>query len=84
MTLLGPVRVYGKLLQNYPHPVNPDRAVPCPPSCSLFFIDLILESFLSVSGSCGVQLLPGSCLMDMEYADDIVILGSDPSEIQLL
>ena len=47
-------------------------------------MDLIWESSLRVSGPCGVQLLPGSCLMDMEYADDIVLLGSDPSEIQII
>ena len=45
---------------------------------------MILELALSISGTCGVELLPGNSLTDLEYADDIALLGSDPSGLQIL
>ena len=48
-----------------------------------FDIDLIMESSLPASHACGVELLPG-CLTDIEYADDIALMGSDPSQMQII
>ena len=35
------------------------------------------------SDTSGVELLPGRCLSNIEYADDIALLGSDPTQMQM-
>ena len=49
-----------------------------------FVIDLPTESSLSISDTREVELLPSCPLVDIEYADDIALLGSDPSETQAI
>ena len=80
----GRVRVYGQLSPEFS--ISSGIRQGCPLSHFLFnfVIDSILQSSLLVSGSCGVELLPGGCLTDMEYADDIALLGSNPSQIQII
>ena len=57
---------------------------PLPPFLFKFVIDLLIESSLPVSGTCGSELLPDCPLVDIEYADYVTILGSDPSEMQAM
>ncbi|CAH8495582.1 unnamed protein product [Schistosoma intercalatum] len=49
----------------------------CPLSPFLFnfAVDVLLEITLSSSRFPGVELLPGGSLVDLEYADDIVLFG---------
>ncbi|RTG91343.1 uncharacterized protein DC041_0011716, partial [Schistosoma bovis] len=51
-----------------------DTGCPISPFLFNFAIDDILETALMDVGSCGVDLLPGERLLDLEYADDIVLL----------
>ena len=37
-------------------------------------MDLLLESAFSLPPHCGVELLPGGTVSDLEYADDVVLL----------
>ena len=60
------------------------QGCPLSPFLFNFVIDLLIEPFLHVSGTCGVELLPGYSLVDIEYVDDIALLGSDPSEMQAI
>ena len=55
--------------------------MPLSPFLFNFVIDLLIESSHSVFDTCGVELLPGCPLVDIEYADDVALLGSDPSEM---
>jgi len=80
----GRVRVYGQLSPEFSISSGVRQGCPLSPFLFNFVIDLILQSSLPVSASCGVELLPGGCLTDMEYADDIALLGSDPSQIQII
>ena len=80
----GRVKVYGELSPEFTTYSGVRQGCPLSPFLFNFVIDLILELSLSVTDTCGVELLPGSRLTDLEYADDIALLGSDPSEIQLL
>ena len=70
-------------LHSSPYLVESDRAA-FSPSLFNFVIDLILQSSLLVSVSCGVELLPGCCVTGIKYADDIAVLGSDPSQLQII
>ncbi|CAH8297389.1 unnamed protein product [Schistosoma turkestanicum] len=45
---------------------------------------MLLEITLSSSEFSGVDLLPGGSLIDLEYADDIVLLGEDADKMQSL
>ena len=45
---------------------------------------MLLEISLSSSQSPGVELLPGDSLVDLEYADDIVLFGEDADKMQSL
>ena len=78
----GRVRVYGKFSPEFTTFKGVRQG--CPPSPFLFnfVIDMLMES-LQFSDTSGVELLPGRCLSDIEYADDIALLGSDPTQMQV-
>ena len=80
----GRVRVYGQLSPEFSISGGVRQGCPLSPFLFNFVINLILQSSLPVSASCEVELLPGGCLTDMEYADNIALLGSDPSQIQII
>ena len=63
----GRVRVYGKPSLEFSTSNGVRQGCPF---LFNFVIDVIMESSLPVSHTCGVELLPGCCLTDMEYADD--------------
>jgi hypothetical protein len=78
----GRVKVYGKLSPEFTTSSGVRQGCPLSPFLFNFVIDLLMESSLPASGTCGVELLPGRSLIDIEYADDIALLGSDPLEMQ--
>ncbi|VDQ09851.1 unnamed protein product [Trichobilharzia regenti] len=47
-----------------------------------FNLDILMEVSLTERNDLGIDLLPGSSLMDLEYADDIVLLGEDADKMQ--
>ncbi|KER20190.1 hypothetical protein T265_11208 [Opisthorchis viverrini] len=74
----GRVQVYGKLSPEFTTSSGVRQG--CPLSLFLFnfVIDTIMEDSLPASNACGAEVLPGPPLTDIEYADDIALLGSDP------
>ena len=78
------VRVYGKLSPEFTASSDVRQGCPLSPFLFNFVIDLLIQSSLPVSGTCGFELLPGCPLVDIEYADDVALLGLDPSEMQVI
>ena len=78
------VRVYGKLSSKFSTSSGFRQGCPFSPFLFNFVTDLIMESSLLTSHTCGVELLLGCCLTDIEYADDIALMGSDPSQMQII
>ena len=80
----GRLRVYSKLSPEFTTSSGVRQGCHLSPFLFNFVTDLLIESSLPVSGTCGVELLQGYPLVDIEYADDVVLLGSDPSEMQAI
>ena len=80
----GRVRVYGKLSPEFTTSSGVRQGCPLSPFLFNFVIDMLLEISLPASETSGVEMLPGRSLADIEYADDIALLGSDPSEMQMI
>ena len=80
----GRVRAYGKLSSEFTTTSGVRQGCPLSPFLFNFVIDVILEMSIPTSDAEGVELLPGCPLIDLEYADDIVLLGADPSKMQAL
>jgi hypothetical protein len=76
--------LYGKLSPEFTKTSGVRQGCPLSPFLFNFVIELLIESSLPASGTCGVELLPGRTLIDIEYADDIALLGSDPLEMQAI
>ncbi|KER25906.1 hypothetical protein T265_14120, partial [Opisthorchis viverrini] len=74
----GRVKVYGKLSPEFTTSSGVRLDCPLSPFLFKFVIDTIMEDSLTASNACGVEVLPGPPLTDVEYADDIALLGSDP------
>ncbi|VDP33341.1 unnamed protein product [Schistosoma margrebowiei] len=60
------------------------QGCPLSPFLFNFVVDVLLEITLSSSKFPGVELLPGGSLVDLEYADDIVLFGEDADKMQSL
>ncbi|VDO81413.1 unnamed protein product, partial [Schistosoma margrebowiei] len=60
------------------------QCCPLSPFLFNFVVDVLLEMTLSSSKFPGVELLPGGSLVDLEYADDIVLFGEDADKMQSL
>ncbi|KER28452.1 hypothetical protein T265_04755 [Opisthorchis viverrini] len=67
-----------KLSSEFTTPSGVRQAFPPSPFLFNFVTDTIIEDSLSASNACGVEGLHGPPLTDIEYADDIALLGSDP------
>ena len=80
----GRVRVYGKLSPEFSTSSEVRQGCPHSPFLFNFVIDLMLQSSLPVSVPCGVEVVPGCCLTEMEYVYGVALLGSDPSQIQII
>ena len=75
--------MYGKLSPEFTTSSGVRHGCPLSPFLFNFVIDLPIESPLPVSDICGVGL-PGCSFVDIEYADDVALLGSDPSKMQAI
>ena len=67
------VRVHGELSQEFPTAVGVRQGCTLPHFLFNFVFDLILQSSIPPSSG-GVELFPGGCPTDIEYADDVALL----------
>ncbi|KAH9594680.1 hypothetical protein MS3_00000429 [Schistosoma haematobium] len=73
------VRAYGKLSFDFSTSSGVRQGCPLSQFLLSFIIDLLMEVTFS-----GTDLLPGGPLIDLEYADDIVLFGEDADKMQSL
>ncbi|KER24300.1 hypothetical protein T265_07987 [Opisthorchis viverrini] len=78
----GPVKVYGRLPSELNSWSGIRQGCLLSPFLFNFVIDAIMKDSLPASNVCGVEVLPGRPLTDIEYADDIALLGSDPMVVR--
>jgi hypothetical protein len=76
------VRAYGHLSPSFEVSSGVRQGCPISPFLFNFAIDDILKSALEGLDGCGVDLLPGDRLCDLDYADDIALLGDDTQAAQ--
>ncbi|CAH8647362.1 unnamed protein product [Dicrocoelium dendriticum] len=70
----GRVRVYGALSDSFSTTSGVRQGCPISPFLFNFVVDSIMECSLAESHDVGVEVLPGERLVDLDYADDIVLL----------
>ncbi|VDQ04863.1 unnamed protein product [Trichobilharzia regenti] len=58
------------------------QGCPLSPFLFNFIIDILMDLTLTHFSDSGIDLLPGNDLVDLEHADDIVLLGEDAVKIQ--
>ena len=78
----GRVRVYGKLSSSFGISSGVRKGCPISPFLFNSVIDDVLHKALSGLQDCGVELLPGSRVSDLEYADDVALLGDSTQALQ--
>jgi hypothetical protein len=78
------VRVYGQLTRAFSTSSGVRQGCPISPFLFNYIVDDILEGALKGSEDLGVELLPGNKLTDIEYADDIALLSSSSSNMQIM
>ena len=76
------VRAYGHVSQAFAVTSGVRQGCPISPFLFNFVIDDVLQNGLQGLQEHGVELLPGSKLSDLEYADDIVLLGDSTQAFQ--
>jgi hypothetical protein len=79
----GQVRVYGELSDKFETTSGVRQGCPISPFLFNFVIDVIMEECLRESGNLGIQVLPGDRLLDLDYADDIVLLFDSFGQAQV-
>ncbi|KER32620.1 hypothetical protein T265_01308 [Opisthorchis viverrini] len=80
----GRVKVYGKLSSEFTISSDVRQGCRLSPFLFNFVIDTIMEDALPAFNACGVEVIPGPTLTDIEYANDIALLGSDPVVMQTI
>ncbi|CAH8507928.1 unnamed protein product, partial [Schistosoma guineensis] len=78
------VRAYGELSSTFATSSGVRQGCPLSPFLFNFIIDLLMEITLSSTEFSGIDLHPGGPLIDLEYADDIVLFGEDADKMQSL
>jgi hypothetical protein len=76
------VSVYGKQSKPFTTTSGVRQGCPISPFLFNFVIDDILTNALKDTQNFGVELIPGPNLTDIEYADDIVLLGKSEGVMQ--
>ena len=78
----GRVRAYGSLSRSLVVSNGVRQGCPISPFLFNFAIDDILQTALPGIQNLGIEVLSGSKLQDLEYADDIALLGNNVQAIQ--
>ena len=81
-TTTGQVRAYGSLSPQFDISSGVRQGCPASPFLFNFVIDAVLQNTLDEYYHGGVELLPGSRITDLEYADDIALLCEDTEAAQ--
>jgi hypothetical protein len=76
------IRVYGEETIAFGLDSGVRQGCPLSPMLFNFVIDWVMEH--SLRGYRGVQLSPATWITDLDYADDVVILGSNLTDLQLV
>ncbi|CAH8652987.1 unnamed protein product [Dicrocoelium dendriticum] len=76
------VRVYGVLPDSFPTTSGVRQGCPISPFLFNFVVDSIMECSLAESHDVSVEVFPGERLVDLDYADDIVLLFDDAAMAQ--
>ena len=71
------VRVYGRLSSPFAISSGVRQGCPTSPFLSNFVIDDVLQRALGGLPDSGIELRPGNRVCDLEYADDIALLGDN-------
>ena len=79
----GRVRAYGSLSRSLVVSNGVRQGCPISPFLFNFAIDDILQAALSGVPNLGIEVLPGRKVQDLEYADDIALIGNNVQAIQL-
>ncbi|CAH8608413.1 unnamed protein product, partial [Dicrocoelium dendriticum] len=78
----GRVRAYGEISPPFSITSGVRQGCPASPLLFNFTMDVILDTALDNSESCGVELSPGDRLRDLEYADDIAVICESSQVVQ--
>ena len=78
----GRVRAYGQLSSPFAVSSGVRQGCPISPFLFNFAIDDVLQRALHGLEDGGVELLPGNRVLDLEYADDIALLGDNVESVQ--
>ncbi|MGL5231889.1 MAG: reverse transcriptase domain-containing protein, partial [Fusobacteriaceae bacterium] len=76
------VRVYGKVSESFKTSSGVRQGCPISPFLFNFIMDDIMKIALRSTDDVGVELLPGPKITDIEYADDIALLGNSEEVMQ--
>jgi hypothetical protein len=79
----GRVRVYGELSKSFPTRSGVRQGCPLSPFLFNFVIDEIMKQTLEGLQNPGVQISTGEYFVDLEYADDIVLIFEKVEEAQV-
>ncbi|KER24368.1 hypothetical protein T265_14433, partial [Opisthorchis viverrini] len=74
----GRVCVYGKLSSEFTASNGARQGCPLSSFLFNFVIETIMKDSRSASNACEVEVLPGCPLTNIEYVDNIAVVGSDP------
>ena len=78
----GRVRVYGELSKSFPTRIGVHQGCPLSPFLFNFVIDEIMMQALEGLPKPGIHVITGEMLVDLEYANHIVLLFEDVQEAQ--
>ncbi|CAH8536091.1 unnamed protein product [Dicrocoelium dendriticum] len=80
---LSRVRACGMLSPSFVFSSGVRQRCPFSPFLFNFAIEDVLKNALGDSLNAAVELLPGSRVVDLDYAGEIILLGDDPHIVQL-
>ena len=78
----GRVRVYGELSASFPTVSGVRQGCPISPFLFNFVLDALMEACIEAVPEPGVHVLPGEKVLDLDYADDIVLMFDSCADAQ--